>query len=89
MRAKFKIMFSAEPCRRVPYSADLRWRIVWCRIGMEQSFRDITHSLNISVGTAFNINKIFEETGYVDPKIRVFQEYCHQQDSYNDSSHKF
>ena len=72
MRAKFKTMFSAEPCRRVPYSADLRWRIVWRRIGMEQSFRDIARSLNISVGTAFNIFKIFEETGNVDPKKREF-----------------
>ena len=39
---------------------------------MEQSFRDIAHSLNISVGTAFNIFKIFEETGDVDPKKREY-----------------
>ena len=37
-------MFSAEPCRRVAYSSDLRWRIVWRRIGLEQSFRDIAQS---------------------------------------------
>ena len=53
----------------VPYSADLLWRIVWHRIGMEQSFRDMAHTLNISVGTAFNIFKIFE-TGNIDPKKR-------------------
>ena len=35
---------------------------------MEQSFRDIARTLNISVGTAFNIFKIFEETGNIDPK---------------------
>lgn len=39
---------------------------------MEQSFRDIARSLNISVGTAFNIFKIFKETGDVDPKKREF-----------------
>ena len=52
--------------------SDLRWRIVWRRIGLEQSFRDIAQSLNISVGTAFNIFKIFEETGDVDPKRREY-----------------
>ena len=67
-------MFSAEPCRRAPYSADLRWRIVWRRIGMEQSYRDIaqSQSLNVSTGTAFNIVKIFEETGDVDFKHREY-----------------
>ena len=62
-------MFSAEPCRR---AADLRWRIVWRRIGMEQSYRDIAQSLNVSTGTAFNIVKIFEETGDVDFKHREY-----------------
>ena len=42
---------------------------------MEQSFRDIARSLNISVGTAFNILKIFEETGDVDPKKREYSGY--------------
>ena len=72
IRAKFKIMFSAEPCRRAPYSADLRWRIVWRRIGMQQSYRDIAQSLNVSTGTVFNIVKIFEETGDVDFKHREY-----------------
>ena len=89
MCAKFKKMFSGEPCRCVPYSANLHWRILWRKIGMEQSFRDMARGLNISVGTAFNICKIFKETGDVDPKKRVFQEYCHRQDSYNDSSNNF
>ena len=65
-------MFSAEPSRRVAYASDLRWRIVWRRIGMEQSFREIARSLNVSVGTAFNVFKIFKETGDVEPKHREY-----------------
>ena len=65
-------MFSAEPCRRSAYSPDIRWRIVWRRIGMEQSFREIARSLNISVGTAYNVMKIFEETGEVESKHREY-----------------
>ena len=65
-------MTSAEPGRRAPYSADLRWRIVWQRIGMERSFRMIAQSLNISVGTAFNVFRIFEVTGEIEPKHRKY-----------------
>ena len=65
-------MFSVEPCRRVPYASDLCWRMVWRRIGMEQSFRDIAHSLNVSIGTAFNVFKIFKDTGDVEPKHREY-----------------
>ena len=39
---------------------------------MEQSFRDIARSLNVSVGTAFNILKLFKETGDVDPQKREY-----------------
>ena len=64
-------MFSAEPCRQVAYASDLRLRIVWRRIGMEQSFCDIASSLNVSVGTAY-VFKIFKETGDVEPKHREY-----------------
>ena len=54
---------SAEPGRKAPYAIDLRWRIVWQRIGMDLTFRDIASNLNISHGTAHGIYKRFEETG--------------------------
>ena len=63
---------SAEPGRRAPYSSDLRWRIVWQRIGMEYSFRTIAESLNISLGTAFNVFKTFEATGEIEFKRRKY-----------------
>ena len=51
----FKVSMSAEPERCAPYSSDLRWRIVWQCRGMERSLRTIAESLNISLGTAFNV----------------------------------
>ena len=59
---------SAEPGRKAPYSTDLRWRIVWQRAGMQLPFRAIARNLNISVGTAYNIFRRFEETGDISPK---------------------
>ena len=67
-----KFAMSAEPGRRAPYSSDLRWRIVWQRIGMEYSFRTIAQNLSISLGTAFNVFKVFEDTGDIEPKHRKY-----------------
>ena len=55
-------MTSAEPGRKVPYSNDLRWRIIWQRFGMEVSLRQVAENLNISLGSC----KLFESTGSVD-----------------------
>ena len=59
---------SAEPLRRKAYSTDLRWRIVWQRIAMGLTFRNVASNLSISIGTVHNIYKLFEQTGEVDPK---------------------
>ena len=56
-------MASAEPGRKAPYSVDLRWRIVWQRIGMDFEFRKIANNLNVSLGTVHNIYKQFSLTG--------------------------
>ena len=66
--AILKMFRSAEPTRRAPYSNDLRWRIVWQRIALGHGFKKIASNLNISVGTAYNIFKLFEATGEVDHK---------------------
>ena len=52
---------SAEPGRKAPYSDDTRWRVVWQRAGMQLSFRQVAKNLNISVGTVYNIFKVFEK----------------------------
>lgn len=58
---------SAEPGRKAPYSTDFRLRIVWQKIGMELTYREIAKNLNVSVGTAYNVYKRFVETGEVTP----------------------
>ena len=60
-------MTSAEPGRKAPYAADLRWRIIWQRIGMELSYRKIASNLNVALGTVYHINRRFIETGDVMP----------------------
>lgn len=59
---------SAEPGRKAPYSKDLRWRVVWQRIGMELSYREISKNLCLSLGTVHNHFKLFEHTGEVAAK---------------------
>ena len=61
-------MTSAEPGRKAPYAVDLRWRIVWQRIGMDISYRNIAKNLNVALGTVHHINKLFKRTGDVMPK---------------------
>ena len=58
---------SAEPGRKAPYGDDIRWRVVWQRTAMELTFREISKNLNVSIGTAYNIFKLFENTGSVSP----------------------
>ena len=58
---------SNEPGRKAPYSSDLRWRVVWQRIGMELAFRKIADNLCLSLGTVHNHFKRFQLTGEVAP----------------------
>ena len=59
---------SAEPGRKTAYSKDLRWRVVWQRFALNLPLRAIASNLNISVGTAHNVFKRFQDCGEVDPK---------------------
>lgn len=56
---------SAEPGRKTAYSADIGWRIVWRRIGLEQSFKEIGEKLQISQSTAHRIFVRFKATSNV------------------------
>ena len=60
-------MTSAEPSRKAPYAADLRWRMIWQRLGMELSYWSIAANLNVALGTVHHINRLFMETGDVIP----------------------
>ena len=73
-------MASAEPGRKAPYSVDLRWRIVWQRIGMDFEFRKIANNLNVSLDTVHNIYKQFSLTGNVAPKQQPSRIGCRSLD---------
>ena len=61
------VVMSAEPGRKVPYSTDLRWRMVWQRFAMELTLECIAGRLNVAVTTVHATCKKFEETGAVEP----------------------
>ena len=64
---------SAEPGRKVAYSRDIGWRVVWQKIGMGLTFRQIAARLQIATGTAHRIFMRFRETGDVSPTSRRAQ----------------
>ena len=53
----------------------MRWRIVWQKIALDLKFQKIAQKLNISVGTAHNIFKLFQATGEVDHKQQPKHEH--------------
>jgi len=59
---------SIEPGRRKAYSVDLQWRVVWQRMALGFKYHEIATNLGISLGTAYNVIKLFEATGEVSPK---------------------
>ena len=69
---------SAEPARKKAYSVDLRWRVVYQRIGMALPFYKIAKNLNIATSTAHRVYKKFETSGdvKVSPTIcRILKRY--------------
>ena len=68
-------MTSAEPGRKAPYAADLRWRMIWQRIWMELSYRSIATNLNVALGTVYHIIGLFIETGDVNAKTAPCREH--------------
>ena len=73
-------MRSLKPCSLQSLVGVLLTRLIYagelCGAVLEwNSFRDIASSLNVSVGTAFNVFKIFSETGDIDPKHREYSAF--------------
>ena len=58
----------AEPNRKAPYLSDMRWRIMWKKLGMDLTYRQIARNLSISIETLYYVLKLFEEIGEVSPK---------------------
>ena len=61
---------SAEPGRKVAYSRDIGWRVIWQKVGMGLTFRQIASRLQIATGTAHRIFARFQDTGDISPKPR-------------------
>ena len=61
---------SSEPNRRAPYSADLRWKVVYQKLGRNLSLSRIARNFGLSVGTVHNILKHFTLTGEVAAKAQ-------------------
>ena len=59
---------SCEPDRTADYSEDLRWRMVYQRIGVGRSYREIAESLNVDQSTVMRTVALFEETGDVQKR---------------------
>ena len=56
---KSAIGMSAEPNRKRAYSSDIRWRIVYQRVGMELTYPKIATNLNIQHTGRFQyLNKL-------------------------------
>ena len=51
-RGKDFTMTSAEPSRTAFYSFDFSWRVVWQRIGMGLTYKEIAIRYQIAVSTA-------------------------------------
>ena len=72
--------FSADPNRRRPYDRDLRWRIVFQRIGMGLQYDKIAQNLNVSTSTAYRICSRFDVTGEVQPTLNKHRPYLQRLD---------
>ena len=72
--------FSAEPNRRRPYDRDLRWRIVFQRIGMGLQYDKIAQNLNVSTSTAYRICARFDATGEVQQTLNKHRPYLQRLD---------
>jgi len=59
---------SAEPGRKKGYSSDIGWRIVYQRMALDYSFKDVATALNIAPSTAHRIYTRFVATGDVKPQ---------------------
>jgi len=56
-----------EQNRKVAYSSDIRWRIVWQVTAMNLPYRTTSAHLNVSVGTVSNIMQRYNSTGDIEP----------------------
>lgn len=69
-------MTSAEPAQTAAYSTDIRWRVVWQRVGMGLTFQQIASRLQIGITTAYRVYQRYVATGDVAPKPVSERPHC-------------
>ena len=72
---------SAEPGRKAGYSSDIDWRVIWRRLGMEMTFKEIATHLQIA---AHRIYHRFEITGSVDALKQGMRPQCRKLDDHHE-----
>ena len=75
---------SVEPGRKVRYSSDIGWKIIWKRLGLGMTFKEISKDLHIAQSTAHRIYKKFVLTGSVDAAKPRKRYECHKLDEYHE-----
>lgn len=63
--------FSVEPHRTAAYSCDLRWRVIYQRLGMGLACVTVARNLGIDPATVSRTVALFESTGDVEPVPRT------------------
>ena len=64
------LQLSSERSRTLPYSNDIRWRMVWQRLSKNLTFSEIAERLNVSLSTVHRVYTRFTETTTVEPLSR-------------------
>ena len=53
----------------IPYSLDLRWRVIWLHLAHHLNCKDISHQVSLSESTVYRYINAFEQTGDVAPRV--------------------
>ena len=54
----------------LPFSVDLRWRIVWLSLTTDRTPANIAHIMNVSELTVWRYISLFKQTGDIQPMLR-------------------
>ena len=77
-------MTSIEPARTSAYSADIAIRVVWQRLGIGMTFRDIAKRLQIGLGSAHRLYRRFTETGDFKKAERSSRRHTRKLDEFHE-----
>ena len=74
-------MTSVGPARTTAYSTNIGWTIVWQRVGIGLTYKEIATRLQIGIGTAHRLYQKYVLTGDVAPKTQPERPYLRKLDN--------